>query len=117
MGVVAIFFEIAATQPPFSRMPTFHHAFGNIDIYLFDQLQKGRFVRTRTVIDLGCSAFSWLSRIQNGLLCLAPTNQIRAGSTLLSCHLQDPSQAPNPPAVIWNFVTLGRGAGSTFEAK
>jgi tellurite methyltransferase len=28
--------------------------FGNIDIYLFDQIQKGRFQGYKTVIDLGC---------------------------------------------------------------
>lgn len=28
--------------------------FGNIDIYLFDQIQKGRFAQTKTVIDMGC---------------------------------------------------------------
>jgi tellurite methyltransferase len=30
------------------------HQFGNIDIYLFDQLLKGRFDDCKTVIDLGC---------------------------------------------------------------
>lgn len=34
--------------------PAPHHTFGDIDIYLFDQLQKGRFNATRTVVDLGC---------------------------------------------------------------
>ena len=29
-------------------------AFGNIDIYLFDQLLKGRFDECQTVLDLGC---------------------------------------------------------------
>lgn len=28
--------------------------FGNIDIYLFDQLLKGRFVKCQTVLDAGC---------------------------------------------------------------
>lgn len=31
-----------------------HSLFGNIDIYLFDQIQKSRFANTKTVIDLGC---------------------------------------------------------------
>lgn len=35
-------------------MPSTNSLFGNIDIYLFDQIQKGRFTNTRTVIDLGC---------------------------------------------------------------
>ena len=30
------------------------HVFGDIDIYLFDQLAKGRFDRLRTVLDAGC---------------------------------------------------------------
>jgi hypothetical protein len=54
MRAVAIFFEIAATPPPFYANASPHHAFGNIDIYLFDLIPKGRFDRTRTVIDLGC---------------------------------------------------------------
>ncbi len=29
-------------------------AFGNIDIYLFDQLLKGRFDKCKTVLDVGC---------------------------------------------------------------
>ena len=28
--------------------------FGNIDIYLFDQIQKGRYEATKSVVDLGC---------------------------------------------------------------
>jgi tellurite methyltransferase len=35
-------------------MSTHHPTFGNIDIYLFDQIQKGRFHATKTVIDMGC---------------------------------------------------------------
>ncbi len=35
-------------------MPTLQETFGNIDIYLFDQIQKGRFQNTKTVIDMGC---------------------------------------------------------------
>jgi tellurite methyltransferase len=31
-----------------------HPTFGNIDIYLFDQIQKGRFHHGQTVIDMGC---------------------------------------------------------------
>ncbi|MFN8395678.1 MAG: class I SAM-dependent methyltransferase [Bacteroidia bacterium] len=35
-------------------MSSLQNTFGNIDIYLFDQIQKGRFAKSRTVIDLGC---------------------------------------------------------------
>ncbi len=35
-------------------MSTLQSTFGNIDIYLFDQIQKGRFAQTKTVIDMGC---------------------------------------------------------------
>ncbi len=35
-------------------MSNIQATFGNIDIYLFDQIQKGRFARTKTVIDMGC---------------------------------------------------------------
>ncbi len=35
-------------------MPTLQETFGNIDIYLFDQIQKGRFAQTKTVLDMGC---------------------------------------------------------------
>ncbi|MBS1587568.1 MAG: class I SAM-dependent methyltransferase [Bacteroidetes bacterium] len=31
-------------------------SFGNIDIYLFDQLLKGRFDNCKTVLDIGCGA-------------------------------------------------------------
>ncbi len=37
---------------PLSR--NLHDAFGEIDIYLFDQLVRGRFDRCRTVLDAGC---------------------------------------------------------------
>lgn len=33
-----------------------HEAFGDIDIYLFDQLLRGRFDGVRTVLDAGCGA-------------------------------------------------------------
>lgn len=32
----------------------FQQAFGNIDIYLFDQLLKGRFDNCKTILDAGC---------------------------------------------------------------
>jgi tellurite methyltransferase len=32
------------------------HLYGNIDIYLFDQLLKGRFDNCRTVLDAGCGS-------------------------------------------------------------
>jgi tellurite methyltransferase len=35
-------------------MPTLQETFGNIDIYLFDQIQKGRFASYKSVIDMGC---------------------------------------------------------------
>ena len=35
-------------------MSTLQSTFGNIDIYLFDQIQKGRFAQAKTVIDMGC---------------------------------------------------------------
>jgi tellurite methyltransferase len=35
-------------------MHSIQETFGNIDIYLFDQIQKGRFKETKTVIDMGC---------------------------------------------------------------
>jgi len=35
-------------------MPTLQQQFGPIDIYLFDQLLKGRIVPTMTVLDAGC---------------------------------------------------------------
>jgi len=30
--------------------------FGNIDIYLFDQLLKGRFNTCKTILDVGCGS-------------------------------------------------------------
>ena len=44
-----------------SRNPTtvsadLHAEFGGIDIYLFDQLQRGRFDRRRRVLDAGCGS-------------------------------------------------------------
>jgi len=35
---------------------TLHQTFGNIDIYLFDQLLKGRFYNCKKVLDAGCGA-------------------------------------------------------------
>ena len=32
-----------------------HAAFGEIDIYLFDQLLRGRFDRRRRILDAGCA--------------------------------------------------------------
>ncbi|MDB5158099.1 MAG: class SAM-dependent methyltransferase [Mucilaginibacter sp.] len=33
-----------------------HHTYGNIDIYLFDQLLKGTYQHCKTVLDIGCGA-------------------------------------------------------------
>ncbi|MEO7792860.1 MAG: methyltransferase domain-containing protein, partial [Vicinamibacterales bacterium] len=33
-----------------------HAEFGGIDIYLFDQLQRGRFDQRRRVLDAGCGS-------------------------------------------------------------
>jgi SAM-dependent methyltransferase len=33
-----------------------HHEFGDLDIYLFDQLHRGRIVQGMTVLDAGCGA-------------------------------------------------------------
>ncbi len=41
-----------AGQPPLSA--ALREAFGDIDIYLFDQLLRGRFDGVRTVLDAGC---------------------------------------------------------------
>jgi len=36
--------------------PTLRQTFGNIDIYLFDQLLKGRYDKARKVLDVGCGS-------------------------------------------------------------
>jgi SAM-dependent methyltransferase len=41
-------------QRPSSPGADLHAAFGEIDIYLFDQLLRGRFDRRRRVLDAGC---------------------------------------------------------------
>jgi tellurite methyltransferase len=46
--------EPAPGPPPPSA--ALHEAFGDIDIYLFDQLLRGRFDGVRTVLDAGCGA-------------------------------------------------------------
>ncbi|HNO70482.1 MAG TPA: class I SAM-dependent methyltransferase [Bacteroidia bacterium] len=44
-----------------------HTIFGNIDIYLFDQLLKGRFDNCRNVLDVGCgSGRNLIYFLQNG---------------------------------------------------
>ncbi|HEX6037343.1 class I SAM-dependent methyltransferase [Longimicrobium sp.] len=43
-----------AANPPTST--ALREAFGDIDIYLFDQLLRGRFDGVRTVLDAGCGA-------------------------------------------------------------
>ncbi len=48
-------------------MPTLQQSFGNIDIYLFDQLLKGTYDNCRRVLDAGCGGgrnLVWL--LQNG---------------------------------------------------
>lgn len=44
------------TRPPPAPSAALHEAFGDIDIYLFDQLLRGRFDGARTVLDAGCGA-------------------------------------------------------------
>ena len=34
--------------------PALHETYGNIDIYLFDQLLKGRYDNAKNVLDVGC---------------------------------------------------------------
>ncbi|MEQ1643717.1 MAG: class I SAM-dependent methyltransferase [Pyrinomonadaceae bacterium] len=49
-------------------MPSLRETFGDIDIYLFDQLQKGRFLPGMKILDAGCGGgrnIVWLMR--NGL--------------------------------------------------
>jgi tellurite methyltransferase len=53
---------IPAGQPPSALL---RDAFGDIDIYLFDQLLRGRFDGVRTVLDAGCGGgrnLVWLLR-------------------------------------------------------
>ena len=42
---------------------TLREAFGEIDIYLFDQLLKGRFDRRPRILDAGCGDANWQHRI------------------------------------------------------
>lgn len=55
-------------EPPLAQVPpsaTLRQAFGDIDIYLFDQLLRGRFDGGRTVLDAGCGGgrnLVWLLR-------------------------------------------------------
>ena len=37
-------------------MPTLHEQFGQIDIYLFDQILRGRIVPTMRILDAGCGS-------------------------------------------------------------
>ncbi len=46
----------AAAAGPDAPSAALHEAFGDIDIYLFDQLLRGRFDGVRTVLDAGCGA-------------------------------------------------------------
>ncbi|HYJ79472.1 MAG TPA: class I SAM-dependent methyltransferase, partial [Longimicrobiaceae bacterium] len=48
----------AAPQPSSDDLPSaeLHAAFGEIDIYLFDQLLRGRFDRRRCILDAGCGS-------------------------------------------------------------
>lgn len=48
-----------------NRMPSLRETFGDIDIYLFDQLQKGRFLPGMKILDAGCGGgrnIVWLMR-------------------------------------------------------
>jgi tellurite methyltransferase len=49
----SIGFETAYTKDP---MPTLQEQFGQIDIYLFDQLLKGRIVPGMRILDAGCGS-------------------------------------------------------------
>ncbi|HEU4886106.1 MAG TPA: class I SAM-dependent methyltransferase, partial [Longimicrobium sp.] len=55
-------------DPPLAQVPpsaALRKAFGDIDIYLFDQLLRGRFDGVRTVLDAGCGGgrnLVWLLR-------------------------------------------------------
>jgi tellurite methyltransferase len=54
---------VSASHPPPST--ALRQAFGDIDIYLFDQLLRGRFDGVRTVLDAGCGGgrnLVWLLR-------------------------------------------------------
>ena len=49
--------RVSSTACPRARgpyPPSLHPEFGGIDIYLFDQLQRGRFDQRRRVLDAGC---------------------------------------------------------------
>src|SRR5271165_1368577 len=54
--------RIALTQPHLRRSPrrmsalTLHEQFGNIDIYLFDQLLKGAITPGMRILDAGCGS-------------------------------------------------------------
>lgn len=48
-----------------NKMPSLRETFGDIDIYLFDQLQKGRFLPGMKILDAGCGGgrnIVWLMR-------------------------------------------------------
>ena len=53
-SVRRFFLTIPMFHQNFTIMNSLQQAFGNIDIYLFDQLLKGRFEDCKSVVDVGC---------------------------------------------------------------
>lgn len=90
-------FYLSANNPDIYAMPnTLQQAFGNIDIYLFDQLLKGRFDNCKTVLDVGCGTGRNLHYfLQNGFEVFGVDPNIKAvemvqelSKTLASQNLQ-----------------------------
>jgi len=88
--------------------------FGEIDIYLFDQLLRGRFDRRARVLDAGCGSGRNLTYLlRRGFTCFAidrdpsAVDDIRA---LAADHLAD--KASTVPGRTRNLFERGRGTRS-----
>ncbi|WP_462265029.1 class I SAM-dependent methyltransferase [Mucilaginibacter sp.] len=79
-------------------MNTLQQRFGNIDIYLFDQLLKGRFDDCRTVIDIGCGGGrNLLYFMRNGyqVFGIDPNPEAIAAVRALAAETQNTTAAEN----------------------
>lgn len=67
MHIVHISFTFPTLNYSVSHMSTLQQSFGNIDIYLFDQLLKGTYDNCRKVLDAGCgTGRNLVYLLQNG---------------------------------------------------
>ena len=80
--------------------------FGNIDIYLFDQLLKGRFTQGMRILDAGCGdGRNLIYFMRNGYTCFAVDGSVQA---IEHVRRMASALAPHLPAENFRFETIER---------